>query len=164
MVKERTLFSLSFVMNCAAEDAFFYLGHTFENASMWMHGCRRVIAKSGYERFGMWQGKRYFRSMALPFFIGSTTKEEWVHHIEENKRFVIRTDFPTVQPHWDYNFKALDNGRCEFRYRVYTTNHSLYARFLQFFFMALAKPRLNYSHPRMVELLSSGIVRSQLPA
>lgn len=163
MNTERTLHSHRFVVNCSAEEAFSYLGHTFENASMWMRGCQRVIAKPGYERYGIWLGKRYFRSMALPFFIGSTTKEEWVHHLEENKRFVIRTNFPTVQPHWDYNFKALDHRRCEFSYRVYTTNHSFYARLLQFFFMALAKPRLNYSHPRMVELLNSGIVRSQRP-
>ncbi|WP_372865522.1 SRPBCC family protein [Spongiibacter sp.] len=166
MNQERVLFEHRFTINRPIDQCFYYLGHTFENASVWMKGCRRVIAQSGYENYGMWLGKRYYRSMAGPLSIGTLTREEWVHIFEPGKRFVIRTDIPGVEPNWDYNFTALDEQRTEFHYRVYTHNHQWFSRYIvQPLFMAAARPRLNFSHPRMVELLdASSPLLSQSPA
>jgi len=158
----RKIYGHQLIINRPVEDVFFYLGHTFENASVWMDGCRRVVAQPGYEAYGMWLGKKYFRTMAMPFRIFNLKKPEKCVAFENNKRFVMTTEILNVQPHWNYEMRAIGDNKTEFNYSVTVGNNGIFSRlFIQPLFLWTIKGRLEKSHHYMKALFDDGLVLSK---
>ncbi|OUS26880.1 hypothetical protein A9Q99_16835 [Gammaproteobacteria bacterium 45_16_T64] len=158
----RKIYGHKLIIHRPVNEVFYYLGHTFENASVWMDGCRRVVAQPGYEGYGLWLGKRYFRTMAMPFRLFNLKKPEECLVFEPNKRFVMTTDILNLQPHWNYEMRAIDENKTEFHYSVTIGNKGIISRlFVQPFFLWTIKGRLEKSHSYMKSLLDDGLVLSK---
>lgn len=144
--KMRLIYQEEMVIKRSIEDVFFYLGHTFENADTWLIGCRRIKAFEGYERFGMWKGKKYVRHGGGLFKIGTLRMEEEVVLFEENKRFMMKTFSNALQPYWDYQFEKIDDNTTRWKYKVYSASNNVFHRIYQSLFFGIAVHRIKPSH------------------
>ena len=67
-----------------------------------------------------------------------------------------------MQPHWNYEMRAINANSTEFTYSVTIGNKGLFSRiFIQPIFLWTIKGRLEKSHLYMKSLLDSGDVLSQ---
>ena len=124
----REFFRHTLTIEKPIQDCFSYIAHTFENAPSWMEGCKNIVVRPGFERFGMWEGKTYDRTFALPFHIGSSTKpdvilkveEENPYKFDEEKRFIVTMKSPAVDPIFDNRFTAMGADKTQFDYSIST--------------------------------------------
>lgn len=159
-----TFFQHTLVIEKPIHECFNYIAHTFENAPAWMEGCKNIRVKPGSEGFGMWEGKAYDRTFALPFHIGSATQQDRIltveeqhpYHYEKHKRFVVTMSFPGIDPIFDYRFTAINTNTTEFSYSVSTNRQGRMTRFVLVpLLLRVIHGRLSRSHPYLKTLIEN---------
>ncbi|OUR86734.1 hypothetical protein A9Q81_27840 [Gammaproteobacteria bacterium 42_54_T18] len=158
----REFFHHTLIIEKPIQDCFNYIAHTFENAPAWMEGCKNITVRLGFERFGMWEGKTYDRTFALPFHIGSSTKPDVILTVEEDnpykfetkKRFVVTMKFPGVDPIFDYRFTAISAHQTEFDYSISTKHQGPVTQYFMVpLMLSVINGRLSRSHPYLKTLI-----------
>lgn len=161
----KTIFQHSFIFKRPIQECFNYLGHRFENAPFWMEGCLSVVVRPQHKRFGLHIGKTFDRTVRMPLGLTTIKKPDVILEIneskpfefEDSKRFVVRMDFPFVDPHFCYQLKSIDHNTTTFNYQVYTHKKGLLTNLVAVPLLKLViDGRLRRSHRYLKKILDSG--------